>query len=217
MDEAPGLLHRYSLVERIEQTLTLHRLVQEVIQDVLAEEERQKWMERAVLVVNAVFPSGAHGTWELCEFLLPHALICAQWISVLRQRKLEGGRLLSGTGRYLYERAQYTEAELILQRALSIAQEQLDTSHPQTAGSLNNLAELYKKQGRYTEAEPLFQRAAMLSQASLGMEHPQTQQIVMNYLTLLSNLYTNGDMDALLQLLAQKEQEDNGGNEGSSE
>jgi transcriptional regulator with XRE-family HTH domain len=41
MDEAVGLLHRYSLVERREQTLSLHRLVQEVIQEILSEEERQ--------------------------------------------------------------------------------------------------------------------------------------------------------------------------------
>ncbi|GHP00134.1 hypothetical protein KSF_101810 [Reticulibacter mediterranei] len=86
-----------------------------------------------------------------------------------------------------------------------------------TATSLNNLAYLYANQGRDPEAEPLFQRAVLLSQASLGVEHPQTQQIIMNYLTLLSHLHTNGDMDALLSLLVQEEQEGHGGNEGSSE
>ena len=73
MDEALGLLHRYSLIERRERTLSLHRLVQEVIQDVLPEEERQQWMGRAIQSVNDLFPSGEHGTWPLCELLLPHA------------------------------------------------------------------------------------------------------------------------------------------------
>jgi hypothetical protein len=40
--------------------------------------------------------------------------------------------------------------------------------------------------------------------ASLGIEHPQTQQIWMNHLTLLSRIHTNGDMEALLQLLAEE-------------
>ncbi len=87
-------------------------------------------MEQAVLGVNAVFPSGEHGTWSLCEFLLPHALTCAKSIPVLRQQKLEGMRLLSVTGRYLLERAQYEEAEPLYQRALLICEKQLGAAHP---------------------------------------------------------------------------------------
>lgn len=56
---------------------------------------------------------------------------------------------------------------------------------------------------------PLYQRAVTIAATSLGMEHPQTQQILVNYLGLLSDLHTNGDMDALLQLLAQQEQDSN--------
>src|SRR5207249_1069130 len=90
MDEALGLLHRYSLIERSNPTLSLHRLVQEVIQEVLSEEEQQQWMAHAVFLVNAAFPSGERETWLLCEFLLPHALMCAKWTSVLKQMQLEG-------------------------------------------------------------------------------------------------------------------------------
>ena len=124
MDEALGLLHRYSLIERAEQTLSLHRLVQEVMQEVLSEEERYQWMERAVLIIDAVFPSGKHGTWSQCEFLLPHALACIQWINALRLKKREARRLLSVTGLYLYERAQYKEAEPLLEQAMRISEEQ---------------------------------------------------------------------------------------------
>ena len=180
MDEALGLLHRYSLVERAEQTLSLHRLVQEVMQEVLSEEERQQWMKQAVLVVNAVFPSGEHGTWPLCEFLLPHALICARWVPVLKQKNLEGARLLGVTGRYLYERAQYGEAEPFLQQALSISARQLGAEHPDTATSLNNLAGLYQSQGKYSEAEPLYVRALQIRERQLGAEHPQTARSLNN-------------------------------------
>ena len=118
----------------------------------------------------------------------------------------------------LYEsQGRYTEAEPLYQRALAIREEQLGASHPDTAGSLNNLAALYYRQGRYTEAEPLYQRAVMIALTSLGTKHPQTQQIMGNYLTLLSQLYTNGDMDTLLGLLAQREQEGNDSKEGLPE
>ncbi|GHO76378.1 tetratricopeptide repeat protein [Ktedonobacter sp. SOSP1-85] len=173
-DEALGLLYRYSLVEWAEQILSLHRLVQEVIQDVLAEEERQQWMGQAVHLVNAVFPSGEYGTWSECEFLLPHALMCAKWILILRHKKLEGARLLHAIAYYLDKRAQYEEAEPLYQHALAITQEQLETDHPEIGTIFNNLALLYLHQGRYAEAEPLYQRALTIAQEQLGADHPQT-------------------------------------------
>jgi len=102
----------------------------------------------------------------------------------------------------------YAEAEPLYVRALQIREEQLGADHPDTAGSLNNLAGLYYQQGRYEEAELLCQQAVQVALASLGMEHPQTQQLLMNHLTLLSHIHTNGDVEALIQLLAQGEQDD---------
>lgn len=208
VDEALGLLHRYSLIERTEQILSLHRLVQEVMQDVLSEEERHHWMERAVLEVEAVFPSGKYGTWSLCEFLLPHALTCAGWILVLRLKKGEGARLLSATGRYLQERAQYREAEPLYQQSLLIAEEQLGTSHPQTASSLNNLASLYCVQGRYGEAEPLYQRALLITEEQLGASHPGTATFLNNLAALYESQGRYEEAEPLYQraLLIAEEQ-----------
>jgi hypothetical protein len=42
---------------------------------------------------------------------------------------------------------------------LSMVERVLGPEHPDTLVSVNNLAELYRRQGRYTEAEPLYQRA----------------------------------------------------------
>ncbi|WP_220205354.1 tetratricopeptide repeat protein [Reticulibacter mediterranei] len=44
--------------------------------------------------------------------------------------------------------------------------------HPDTAQSLNNLAEFYRIQGRYEEAEPLSQRALAIREAQLSVNHP---------------------------------------------
>src|SRR5581483_1891181 len=174
IDEALGLLYRYSLIERADQTLSLHRLVQDVIREVLSEEERQQWMERAVLEVNAIFPDGEYETWPQCEFLLPHALTCAEWIKGLRRTRLEGGRLLNGTGGYLYECGRYEAAEPLLKLALCIREQQLGPDHPETAISLNRLAVLYYAQGRYGQAEPLLLRVLFIREQQLGPTHPDT-------------------------------------------
>ena len=109
----------------------------------------------------------------------------------------------------------YEEAEPLYLQVLRFAEEQLGANDLQTAVCSNNLALLYEAQGRYEEVEPFYLQAVKLFQVHLGLEHPQTQQIQMNFLTFLSDRYTNGDMDALLRLLRQEEQEDTTDIEGS--
>jgi tetratricopeptide (TPR) repeat protein len=109
----------------------------------------------------------------------------------------------------------YEEAEPLYIRVIRIAEEHSEATHPTMATSLNNLALLYEAQGRYEEAESFYLQAVTLLQAFLGIEHPQTQQFQMNYLTFLSDRYTNGDMDALLRLLRQEGQEDTTDRESS--
>ena len=77
--------------------------------------------------------------------------------------------------KYRYEdQGKYEQAESLYQRALAIREQQSGPKHPDTANSLENLAELYQAQGRYGEAEPLLRRPAKLSLSYLGMEHSQT-------------------------------------------
>ena len=50
----------------------------------------------------------------------------------------------------------------------------LGPDHPDVARSLNNLADLYERQGRYAEAEPLFERALAIRERAVGPDHPDT-------------------------------------------
>ena len=57
--------------------------------------------------------------------------------------------------------------------------------HPDTAGSLNNLAGLNRDQGKYEEAESLYQRALAIYTKVFGPQHPGTRTIQRNYDALL--------------------------------
>ena len=72
------------------------------------------------------------------------------------------------------------EAEPLLQRTLAIRERALGPDHPDTAQSLNNLAELYHSQGRLNEAEPLLQRALAIAEQALGPAHPHTRTVRAN-------------------------------------
>ena len=198
-------LRAYSLVRRdpATRTLSLHRLVQAVLKDSMNEQTQHEWAERTVRAVNLAFPDVTDvKVWEQCEHYLPHALVCATLIEAYSFEFAEASNLLNQTALYLYDRAQYPQAEPLFQRALAIREQQLGPQHPDTATSLNNLALLYHDQGKYEQAEPLFQRALAIREQQLGPQHPDTATSLNN----LGMLYSNQDQGKYKQaeLLTQR-------------
>ncbi len=177
LNDAIGILLRYSFVKRDPQarTLSIHRLVQAVLQESMKKRTRHKWAMRTVRAVNLAFPDVTDvRLWEQCERYLPHALMCARLIEDYSLEFAASPHLLSKTAYYLYKRAQYPQAEPLFKRALAIYKQQLGPEHPFTATSLNNLAGLYRAQGKYEQAEPLFKRALAIREQQLGPTHPDT-------------------------------------------
>ncbi len=155
LDDTIAVLLNYSLIRRNldRNTLTIHRLVQDVLKDSLDLDTQRQWAERIVRTVNLVFPQVTFDTWQKCQRLLPHAQTCATLIEQWHFTFSETAQLLTKTGYYLRERAQYAEAEPILVQALDIyKQTQRDDSFD-AAHTLNELAELYRLRGKYAQAE----------------------------------------------------------------
>ena len=175
-NQAIEALRAYSLVRRDprEKTLSIHRLVQAVLQDTLRETARHLWAKRAMLAVNAAFPEVEHQTWPQCDRLLPHALLCAELIAQEQMIFPEATRLLNQTGTYLYERARYVEAEPLFQRALASGSSSWDLIIPTRRKASTIWQCSTTDQGKYEQAEPLYQRALSIREQQLGPEHPDT-------------------------------------------
>jgi tetratricopeptide (TPR) repeat protein len=182
-NKAIQLLRHYSLIRRNPEanTLSIHRLVQAVIQDTQSPKERRIWSEQAVRAVNAVFPSES---WLPIQPLLPHALACANLIDQFQYEFSEASRLLDRTATYLQDAGRYKEAEPLFERALAIDEKMQGAEHPVTGIRLNNLAELYREQGKYEEALPLYERALVISEKMQGAEHPNTGTSLNNLASL---------------------------------
>lgn len=71
------------------------------------------------------------------------------------------------------------------ERALVIREKLLGPEHPDTAASLNNLAEVLQDQGALAEARPLYERALAICEKQLGPEHPHTATSLNNLALLL--------------------------------
>jgi tetratricopeptide (TPR) repeat protein/transcriptional regulator with XRE-family HTH domain len=176
LNDAFETLQKYSLVRRYpdENMFSIHRLVQAVLKENMDYSSQRIWAERTVQAVNHVFPTAEFATWIQCQRLLPHAQVCAALIEQWAMAFPEVTRLLRRTGYYLFERARYGEAEPLYQHALAFNEKTLGPEHPETATSLNDLAQLYQARGQYDLAEPLYQRALLIREKVLGLEHPET-------------------------------------------
>ncbi len=174
LDSALKDLLKYSLVRRNReaQTLTVHRLVQAVHRDSMAEAIRRQWVERAVRAVNRAFPDMHFANWSRYERCLPQVQVCAALIQQEGLAFAEAARLFDQAGCYLEERGQYAEAEPLLRQALVIRQHVLGENHPDTAQSLHNLAINYWDLINYAEAEALLRQALVIRQQTLGEHHP---------------------------------------------
>jgi tetratricopeptide (TPR) repeat protein len=104
---------------------------------------------------------------------------------------------LSEVGLFLNECAEYTGAEPLYRRALSIDEASFGPNHPAVATVLNNLALLLVNTNRHAEAEPLYRRALEINEVSLGPDHPNVATGLSNLAGLLYVTNRHSDAEAL--------------------
>ncbi len=171
LDQAIAALRSLSLVQRHPetQTLSLHRLVQTVLHELMSGQERAVWMRRATAVLNMAFPEATYEGWEECERLLPHVLACAAAMSN-QSRNQDLAEVLRKAADYLRKRARYEQATLLYERALRIWKQRGESEHPEAIRSLNGLARICFECAHFEQSEALFQQALDLGKLALGPE-----------------------------------------------
>ncbi|MBZ5623881.1 MAG: tetratricopeptide repeat protein [Acidobacteriia bacterium] len=192
---------KFALIHRnvTDKSLDIHRLVQDVLQDEMDEQQQRVWADQVVRALDEAFPSVEFQSWARSERLLPHAKAAARLVEYFASESPAAARLLNQSACYLDDRAQYEEAEPLYQRALAIWEKVVGPEHPNTAAGLNNLAMLYYHQGRYSEAEPLWQRALVIAEKVLGPDHPNTASNVSNLAELYETQGRYSETEPLLQ------------------
>jgi len=189
-DEAVAALRRYSLVGVGGDALSVHRLVQAVACDRLAEEARRTWAEAAVNLVNSAFPFDSDDvrTWPECSRLLPHALVVAGHAEALGVALEATGRLLNQVGLYLGARAEFVEAKVAFERSLVVEEAAFGSDHPEVAAVVNNLGGVLKDLGDLEGAQAAYERALAIDEAVFGPGHPEVATVVNNLGRVLQDL-----------------------------
>ncbi|GCE21763.1 DUF7779 domain-containing protein [Dictyobacter kobayashii] len=207
LQDSPLLLHRaigelrkYSLIRTQPDSgaLSIHRLVQAVIQDSMDEQMRRTYAERTVIAVNHAFPlvtvSRWHETWSQCQRYYSQVEACVKLIDHWQLGSEEVSQLLSKAGHYLRERTQYQLAEEMYQRALKLDRQLYGDEHLSIATDLGNLAIIYEDQQKFERAEELYRQAIFLQEKFTGLEYADLF-FVKRYVNLLQK--TERTLEAL--------------------
>jgi tetratricopeptide (TPR) repeat protein len=176
LDEVLVVLRKYSLVKRnpSTKTVSVHRLVQEVLKKSMDEEQQQRWAEAVVRTLSREFPNGEPASWPACQRYLPHARVGIHLIDVWQMRFVEAVRLLNAVGYYLYKRGMYAEAQERYEQALELLAGEEDQLL--TAQILSNLGVLHIHLAHLSLAESSLRRALHLREQLLEPLHPDVAQ-----------------------------------------
>jgi tetratricopeptide (TPR) repeat protein len=192
--EALGALRRYSLAMVTKEALGMHRLVQTVVRHSLTRDQQQLWAEAAVRLVLAAFPAepADPDRWLAADPLLSHGLAATNHAQALNAASEATASLLNHAANYMWGRVKYSEARILLERALAIHEAQVGPDHPSTARSLNNLAAVLHSQGDLHSAYTLLDRTLHINLDALGADHQDYAATLNNLAAVLQD---QGDLD----------------------
>jgi len=191
LNDAVAAARRYSLLQVSGESLSIHRLVQEVARGRLKlADEQSKWAEAAVRSVSAAFPYEADDptTWEPSGRLLPHGLASGGHAEEAGAATETAWNLMNLIGLYLERRAEFGQAKAVLVRAVALAEAAFGPHHPDVADGVNNLGIVLRDLGDLTGAKECFERALRMGEAAYGPDHPEVAIRVNNLGLVLQDL-----------------------------
>jgi len=191
LDEAVAGLHRFGLVKADEQTLTVHRLVQQVVRDDLdAEQERRAWARRVVDLLRRAFPADPDepSAWPRCDQLLAHVLAATDNARAEGVAGQTSASLLTDAGVYLRARAGLPLAQTVLEQAVEIREAALGAGHPDVALTLTYLGTVLRRRGEPDSARQVLERALAIRERALGPDHPDVAMTLTHLGTALRDV-----------------------------
>ncbi|HEX3131202.1 MAG TPA: tetratricopeptide repeat protein [Thermoanaerobaculia bacterium] len=198
--EALAELESYSFISREGSVCTVHRLVQEMVQNWIPPAQRREWVEKALQLVNGYAPGAPNDfrTWAAWGVLRPHV---AKIVSLADATGVASptSHLMSELAIYLHARGCFAEAEPLMRRALAIDEVSFGNNHPNVAVRLNNLALLLNDTNRLAEAEPLIRRALAIAEAAYGSAHPDVATGLNNLAHLLQAMNRLAEAEPLMR------------------
>ncbi len=178
------LLASFSLINRDSNALlSFHPLVHDWCRDRMSEVDQQLTFQRAIsLLARSVNWDFKTEDYTFRKSLVSHAHACLRFHDH-RNRDFNDNKLheWSTLALILGENGWTWDALKLTERVVQLRKTKLGDEHPDTLGSMQNLAKYYRDAGRRSEALQLTKRVMQLRKTKLGDEHPDTLSSMQKY------------------------------------
>ena len=194
LDDAVRAIRSYSLIDRTGDSLSIHRLVQEMARDRMDDESKKMWTEIAVKVVNHSFNFDEDDvdTWQECSKLLPHVHASTENTYIHSKITQISGELLYQTGCFLRARGNFKDALSSLKKALFIKKKVHGENDPEVTKVLRKIGLTLYDLGELNDAKIFVEIALAIDEVILGTEHPD---VAKNANTLGIINWANNDLE----------------------
>lgn len=200
LDEAISRLLAFSLVTASDgRSVEMHRLVQTVIRERMAEDFKENVVRVAEVILEKLFPPDPElsASWDLSDALVPHAFALAGYAEAMEIADGHTATMLYPVARYLAVRYDLEQAEKLLRTAYRLAEEANGRSVA-TARAASELGGVLAKQARFDEAQSAMEEAL----ATLTDLAPENTEDLRSLRTNLGSLYRRqGRVDEAVELL----------------
>lgn len=206
-EEVEGALRNLAELSLIEykQTISLHRLTQEVARSRLAPDERRASVLALVSALRPRFVDALdYRNWAGQDRFAAHAR--AALSHALATGEVEGaGNLGNQLGLLLQNRARFDEALAALLDAERIDRAVLGDNHPEVAAVVNNIGGVLLDKGDLGGVLERYREAERICRAVYGDDHPNVAIVVNN---IGGVLRVKGDFDGALERYRESERID---------
>ena len=192
------VLQRFSLIKRLRgiEGISIHRLVQQTIQNEMEEDVWHMWWEKIANLCHFTFPTETTDlTMSVCRRYEEQVLVPLSKSPEIYSIPLT--MALNRVASFLREDGKYAQSEELHEKDLRICKGLLGERHPDTLTAMANLASTYRNQGRWDEAVALEEKVLEVSKEVLGERHPSTLTAMAN---LASTYWNQGRWDEAVAL-----------------
>jgi tetratricopeptide (TPR) repeat protein len=165
----------YNFVQRSAGAISMHRLVQDVMRDLISSELQdqarvldmldefdrvpQYWVQRAIELISTAYPASRPDTWSECEAYNSHATCCITYGKQYALEFEEFADLQTAVGKYTYDQGGYTRAKELFESALKMYENLLPDNSLRLADAFQNHGRALAQLGKYQEALHQYDRA----------------------------------------------------------
>lgn len=194
-------LEKFSLINVFKEgtRISIHRLVQAVIQDELDSSLQTSIVSHIIQLGLRCFPDMSNSTErESCRRYRSQVIACLEQGDGAKEGP-EWQILSVRVGRYLFEDGFYKDSLRWRTLTFDIKKRVLGPDHPDTLMSMQYLAGTYLNMGRDAEAARIHEQMLEARKRTLGLEHPDTLSSMHGLATAFLNMGRHADGAQMLQ------------------